>query len=67
VTLMGPKISDTRCGDVTTTVRVYRDAASRELLGTHTQLIRSAIDSRVCTSLEKCFKQLAKKGQVCGE
>lgn len=67
VMLMSPKTKDSRCGDVTATVRVYRDATNRELLGTHTQPIRSTIDSRECTSLEKCFMRLAKKGQVCAD
>lgn len=66
IMLMSADNPEIRCGNYTVVVSVYRDAQSRELLGTHTQQIQSRVDSREWKSIEDWMDRLGgKEHHVC--
>nr|WP_300336376.1 DUF4124 domain-containing protein [Accumulibacter sp.] len=66
VFLLTPLVDTIRCGNHRVTVRLYRSRQSRELLGTHQQLIQSRFDSALWTALGKnAFDYLQRNGHVC--
>lgn len=66
VFLLTPLVDSIRCGNHGVTVRLYRSPQSRELLGTHQQLIQSRFDSELWRALgTNAFDYLLHYGHVC--
>lgn len=66
VFLLSPLVDTIRCGNYGVSVRLYRSKQSRELLGTHQQLIQSRVDSALWRALgPNVFDYLSRHGHVC--
>ena len=67
VPLLPPEVDTIHCQNYKVTVRLYRDRQSRELLGTHHQLIQSRWDSALWKSLGRRngYDYQSEHGHVC--